>query len=215
MKKIFLTIAFFAVVAVQAQIRVKPAVRAGINFSKFTNSDTDMKTDFFVGGSVALNFTKFYALQPELSYSRQGAKETLYANYSYGDPFDPIFSTRKEEYKYSLDYLSLTIINKFTFGPGFQVMVGPAVDFKIADNFASYGIENPSDIDVSLVAGVGFAFKNGLGVDLRFKQGLVDIFGYRNTTYYTDTYYEDNYTVDDVVLNQTIQLGVSYTFDTK
>ncbi len=216
-KTLFLCCLAFVALAANAQVSIQPGVRGGINFSKLTNSDADMKTDFFVGGSIAIKFTKFYALQPELTYSRQGAKAMDYYN-ALVPEFDPMFyPERKVERKYSLDYLSLGIINKFTFGPGFQVMVGPSFDFKVADNFDSYGYGSPQDFDLSLVAGVGFALKNGLGFDLRFKQGLVDVYGYDRFNTYYDQYgnYYNNYNVDDIVLNQVIQVGVSYSFKMK
>lgn len=219
MKKAILICLFIGTaITGQAQVTIQPGIRGGINFSKFTNAETDRKADFFIGGLLAIKFTKFYALQPELTYSRQGAKETYY--YTDFDPtFDPFVNSRtRRENKYSLDYLSLGIINKFTFGPGFQVMVGPSLDFKVSDNFASYAVSNPQDFDLSLVAGVGFVLKNGLAFDVRIKQGLIDIFGYDyNNNYYYDengSYYND-YTVDDVVLNQVIQIGVSYSFKMK
>jgi hypothetical protein len=219
MKKALILCCFaLATFAADAQISIAPGVRGGVNFSKFTNSDTDMKTDFFIGGSVAVKFSKLYTLQPELTYSRQGAKEHFYLNTDVVEPFDPVIINRRIENKYQLDYLSLAIINKFTFGQGFQVMVGPSFDFKVSDNFRSFGLESPQDFDVSLVAGIGFALKNGLAFDARIKQGFVDIFGYDRLNY-TDNgnnnYYYDGYTVDDVVLNQVIQIGVSYTFKMK
>lgn len=217
MRKTLLLCFALAAVAVNAQVSVQPGIRGGVNFSKLTNSDADMKTDFFIGGSIAIKLTKFYALQPELTYSRQGAKTSVYYN-DLLPQFDPVIAPgRKIENKYSLDYLSIGIINKFTFGPGFQVMVGPSVDFKVADNFDSYGFGNPQDLDVSLVGGLGFALKNGLAFDVRLKQGLVDIFGYDRANYYYDQYgnYYSDYTVDDIVLNQVIQVGVSYSFKMK
>ena len=112
--------------------------------------------------------------------------------------------------KYSLDYLALGIINKFTFGKGFQVVVGPSIDFKIDDNFSENYARNPIGFDLALVAGLGYSFNN-LTVEARLKQGLVDIFG--NYDQSNDTNGNGNY--DEIVLNQLFQFGVAYTFNFK
>ena len=215
-KAIAILITVLGFSAANAQLTIKPGVRAGLNLSKFTNSDTNFKPDFFVGGSVAIKFVKFYTLQPEITYSRQGAKVVQYY-YPTDVTFDPIISGRRTEQKFSLDYLSVGIINKFTF-KGFQVLVGPSFDFKVADDFVSNYAESPVGFDLALVAGVGYQFSNGIGVDLRFKQGMMDIFGHNyETDYYDDNgdYYESNGNYDDVILNQLVQLGISYSFDLK
>lgn len=174
-----------------AQFELKPGVRAGVNISKVTNLEADSKTDFFVGGLVELKFVDFYSLQPELIYSRQGFKldET-----------------------YSLDYLSIGVTNKFTFGEGFNVLVGPTIDIKVADNFPSIVSDELIGVDFALMGGVGYTFKNNIAIDVRFKQGLMDIFG-DNYNEYQDENGNGNY--DDVKLNQLFQFGVSYTFDVK
>jgi hypothetical protein len=216
-KKFFIAcIAILGFASAQAQFSMKPGIRAGLNFSRFSSSDTSVKTDFFVGGTVALKFNKLYTLQPEISYSRQGAKVDIY--YQSFDPvYDPYISQRTGA-KLSLDYVTLGIINKFTFGKGFQVMVGPSLDFKVYDNFAVNNTQTPIDFDLSIVAGIGYAFPNGITIDARLKGGVIDIFGYDNYVT-TDSYYNNNghYSYDEFqnILNEVIQLGVSYSFDLK
>ncbi|WP_346983397.1 outer membrane beta-barrel protein [Chryseobacterium sp. POE27] len=76
-----------------AQVTFNPGIRAGANFSHFTNKaqwysyldfdysnsaeakmDFKTKTDFYIGLFGNIRFAKFYALQPEINYSRQGGK---------------------------------------------------------------------------------------------------------------------------------------------
>jgi len=200
MKKIFFAVLFFSscFTVINAQVTFKPGVKAGLNFSNFTNSETDAKTDFYVGGLLAIKFAKSYTLQPELVYSRQGAYEKITNAYvvpnasSYIQGYD-------RTVKYSLDYISLGIINKFTLGQGFNFVVGPSLDFKVFSDFKS-GYDNPIGFDFAVIGGVGYTFSNGISIDARFKQGVLDIFG-------------DNY--DEDILNQLVQVGVSYTFDFK
>lgn len=216
MKKIvIIALAFFTFAAVEAQISVKPGIRAGVNFSKFTSVDSQLKPGFYVGGTLGIKFTKVYTLQPELSYSSQGANVTEYYQ-SNTNGFDPVFYSNQRKTKYELNYLTLGIINKFTFGKGFQLAVGPSLDFKVSDNFIGNNSNRPIDFDLSLVAGVGYAFSNGITIEARLKQGLVDIFGYEIYNDYNYNYQNDNYyNYNRVILNQVLQLGVSYSFDLK
>lgn len=205
MKKTYIIIALFVFCGITtAQTTFTPGVRAGMNFSKFTNSETDFKSDFYIGGLLAIKFSKIYTLQPELIYSRQGASAERI--------FDPTnFVNQTSTVNFSLDYLAVGAISKFTFGKGFQAVVGPSVDFKLNDNFSKYDLRNPIGFDLAFVTGVGYAFNN-LTVEARFKQGLVDIFG---DNYNTNVDQNNNGNYDEIILNQLFQIGVSYTFNFK
>ena len=194
----------------QAQVTLKPGFRAGVNFSKFTNYDTDFKTGFYVGGELAIKFNKLYTLQPELVYSRQGGKGQ--SQYIY--IIDDVLFYSDKEFSYTIDYLSLSAISKFNFRTGFHLLVGPSLDFKVNDNFENNSFSNgqPIGFDFSLVGGFGYSLPNGLSFEARFKQGLVDIYG-NNYNMNIDQNNNGNY--DEVVLNQSFQLGISYTFDLK
>ncbi|MEP7092848.1 MAG: porin family protein [Flavobacterium sp.] len=192
---------FIGITTSQAQVSVSPGVKGGLNFSRLTNiDDNGLKSDFYVGGFVAIKFNKFFTLQPELTYSRQGSEGRYY------DDQNPYGTNTK----YELNYLSLDAVAKFHFnGSGFHVLVGPSADFKTSDNFDQYGFD-PIDFDLSLVGGVGYTLPNGLTFEARIKQGLIDIYGY-------DGVYDDNENgnYDEVILNQVFQIGISYTFKVK
>lgn len=196
----------FGFTQVSGQVTFKPGVKAGLNLSKLTNIESDFRPDFYVGGLVEIKFADFYALQPEIVYSRQGG------TVKYIDFNDEIGPTRSYEKKYSLDYLSLGAINKFTFAKSFQAVVGPTLDFQLADNFESSVSDELIGVDLGLVLGVGYSLPNGITFEARFKQGLVDIFGDNYNNYDN---YDDNGNIDDVILNQVFQFGVSYTFGNK
>jgi hypothetical protein len=154
MKKCFFIIALITVAftsSVNAQFSIKPGVRGGLNFTNITNSNLDSKTDFYVGGLLALKFAERYTLQPELIYSRQGAQD------------------------YGLDFLSLGIINKFKIVDGFHAVVGPTLDFKVGDDL-SYN-DDLIGFDFGITGGLGYSLPNGLTFEARFKQGFIDIFG--------------------------------------
>jgi len=186
---------FIGLIAAQAQVKIGPGVRGGLNFSTLTNiEDNNTKTDFYLGGLVNIKFNKYFSLQPELTYSRQGDKGREYfdnGNYRYVN--------------YELNYITVGAVAKFNFnGSGFHILAGPSLDFKIDDNYIN---SNPEDFDLAIVGGVGYSLPNGLTFEARIKQGLIDIYGY-------DGIYDDNNNgnYDEVILNQVFQIGISYTF---
>ncbi|UOK42940.1 MULTISPECIES: porin family protein [Flavobacterium] len=208
MKKLFATVllCFFGLAQMNAQVTVKPGLKGGATFSKFTNTNSDFVTDFYVGAFAAIKLAKFYTLQPELLYTAQGS-EVRHRN------FDPMNGLNTfSEKKYSLDYLSMSVVNKFSFGHGFEAVVGPTLDFQVGDNFEWPLSEDLIGFDMGIVGGIGYSLPNGLTFEARYKQGFIDIFG---AEYYDEYDVDGNGNFDDIYLNQVFQLGISYTFDVK
>ncbi len=200
MKKITLIVfVLFIGIQSQAQIKVSPGLRGGLNFSTLTNIDDNRtKTDFYVGGLVNIKFNKYFSLQPELTYSRQGDEGREYFGNGYNYRY----------VNYELNYLTLGAVAKFNVGgKGFHLLAGPSLDFKISDNYIN---SSPENFDLAIVGGVGYTLPNGLTFEARIKQGLIDIYGYDGINYDNDDYY-----YNDVILNQVFQIGISYTFKTK
>ena len=180
-----------------AQVTIKPGVRGGINFARLTNTDLDTKTDFYFSAFGALKLSRFYTMQPEIGYSRQGAEGTM----TYYDSFEDIYYT--ENLNVKLEYVTLTFINKFTLTDSFNIHVGPTFD--IGANTRS---EYVDDIDLGITAGIAYTLPFGLAVEARIKKGLVDVMD--------DYYYNDNdyyYGDDNVNSNIVFQVGLSYSFD--
>lgn len=198
---------FVGIITSNAQVKVSPGFRGGLNISDLSNmpENSSSKSDFYIGALMAIKFNKYFTLQPELNYSRQGSEIRL----SYLD-FDNNTSRRRSQ-KAEINYLTLGAVAKFNFkGKGFHVLAGPSIDFKTNDNFDKFG-ENPVDVDFAIVGGVGYTLPNGLTFEARLKQGLVDIYGYDRYDYDNENrrYY------DDITLNQVFQIGISYTFKVK
>ncbi|HSD14720.1 MAG TPA: porin family protein [Flavobacterium sp.] len=201
-------VCFFGLTQMNAQVTVKPGIKGGVNFSKLTGFESDFSTNFYVGAFAAIKLAKIYTLQPELLYSAQGADNVRYSD---GSIFDPVAPAPKS-HSVSLDYLSMSVINKFTFGGGFEAVVGPTLDFKLGDNFEWPLSDDLIGLDMGIVGGIGYSLPNGLGFEARYKQGFVDIFG---GEYFDEYDYNENGNFDEIYLNQVFQLGVSYTFDIK
>ncbi|MHC0439638.1 porin family protein [Flavobacterium sp. 3-210] len=201
MKKItlFAFVLFIGVASMQAQVSVNPGIRGGLNLTSLTNIDNNsMKADYYIGGLVAIKFNRYFTLQPEITYSRQGAEGREYYN----------GSNAFQDAKYELNYVTLGAVAKFNFGgKGFHVLAGPSLDLKTSDNFGRYGYD-PIGTDFAFVGGIGYTLPNGLTFEARFKQGLIDIYGYDGIDY-------DDYYYDQIILNQVLQFGISYTFKVK
>ncbi|HPF96401.1 MAG: PorT family protein [Mangrovimonas sp.] len=210
MKKSFFIISFILLsLTAFAQITVRPGVRGGVTISNITNGHGDANTDFYVGGYAAIKFTRFYVLQPELTYSRQGTKDFFYG---IEDGYDPIiggFNSFDKDLE--IQYLNFTIANKFSPIPntGLNFIVGPSFNIKVADNY-DHQYHNITGFDFALLAGIGYDFPFGLGIEARYNQGLIDIFGYDFVDDYDDD--DDNY-FDEVYLNSYFQIGLTYTFN--
>lgn len=198
-KILFFIAVFFTVLNIQAQVTAKPGFRAGFSFSTISEMHADYKTDFYVGGFTEIKITKVYALQPEINYSRQGSNNVA-RNY-----YDENTQTNKVEYlDLDINYLSLSVVNKFTLPMGVQFQAGPTLDILLNDNLAVRKAQN----DLGLVLGVAYALPSGLTFEARFKKGLLDILS-------SDYYQNDSnnyYLFGDYNTNINFQLGVSYSF---
>ncbi|HSD14719.1 MAG TPA: outer membrane beta-barrel protein, partial [Flavobacterium sp.] len=117
---------------------------------KFTS-----KTDFYFGGYGAIKLSKYYTLQPEIVYSRQGT----YFEYM-----------NEGKTKIDVSYLSFGVVNKFTFINKFNVHVGPTLDFQIEKN---NDVDLSNNFDLALMLGAGYDFTDNFGVEARIKQGLI------------------------------------------
>lgn len=180
MKKILLSVVcLFLYTAVNAQVTFRPGVRGGVNFSHFTKGDYGgyyydsngnyierngdqftSKTDFYVGVFGTLQLSRFYALQPEIDFSRQGSE------FKYYNP------EQNRTFSRTLDvsYLSIAIANKFTF-KDFNFHVGPTIDFVVEDNFGPY-----NEVDLTFFLGAGYNITKNFGVEARVKKGIITVF---------------------------------------
>ncbi|MEL1253871.1 porin family protein [Flavobacterium sp. DGU38] len=202
MKKVTLIafVLFIGLITSQAQVKVSPGLRGGLNLSTLSNIEgNSYNSNFYIGGLASIKFNKYFTLQPELSYSKQGT-DAVYFDYDNNGNYQTFDTT------YDLDYVSLDVVAKFHFGGGgFHLLGGPFFDLKTNDNF-NYS-SDLVDFDMGIVAGVGYTLPNGLTFEARLKQGFIDIYGFEGIDDYNEN---GNY--DEVILNNVFQFGVSYTF---
>jgi len=177
MKKTFylLAVLFGCITFSNAQVTFKPGFRAGLNIPHFSKgddayyddgytSDRDFssRTDFYIGFFGDLKLTKYYSLQPEINYSRQGSK------YEYYD--DALMRNRSTNLEVS--YLVVGIANKFTFNK-FNVHVGPTIDFLVDENFST-----DADVDLAFFLGAGYDITPNFGIEARIKKGIIPVLDY-------------------------------------
>lgn len=201
MKKIIIVafLCFLGFTQVNAQSKFRPGIRGGANFAHLTQTDDpnekySTRTDFYVGAFGALNLSKVYTLQPEINYSRQGAK------YEYIDT-----DNRRYNSEIKISYLSIGVANKFKFNK-FNVHLGPTVDIKVKDagkelgttyNEYDYYYDNDlTAIDFAFFLGAGFDITENFGIEARIKKGIIPV--------------DDTGDWDST--NVVFQTGITYTF---
>ncbi len=193
MKKIgsiFMFLALMSYGVVNAQAR--PGIKMGLNSSSISKTRLDSKIGPYIGAFVKIPITDYYALQPEVLYSRQGGKSN---SSDYGDV--------------NIDYLSIGVPNKFYVTPnnGFHFMLGIGLDINLKNNFiglTNFDIDDEiSPVDVVAMGGIGFEFPFGLSIEARYKQGTISV----------DFLGEDNfYEEEGSNLNGVFQIGAAYKF---
>lgn len=174
MKKVLIIalLGFFGMT--HAQVTFKPGLRGGVNISHFTKGNDELyyednipdnnnrnfssKTDFYLGFYGTLHLTKYYTLQPEINYSRQGSEFTNGAG---------------NTSRLDVSYLSVAVANKFTFTEKFNVHLGPTIDFQVDDNF-----NTDSEVDLAFFLGAGYNFTKNFGIEARVKKGIIPVLDY-------------------------------------
>lgn len=179
-----------------AQVTFNPGIRLGANISHLTNGDKSYwyndeqsyyqfspekvnvksKVDFYIGFQGNIRFAKFYALQPEIYYSRQGAKLEKQG-------------PSQESKTVSLSYIGAAVVNKFYFNK-FNIQVGPALEV-LTD---SKNIPSPSNFDIAGILGAGYDINKNIGVEARIKKGFGNVFftDQTNVTFQAGVYYTFN-----------------------
>lgn len=173
--------------------QVRPGIKSGGNNSNLSNTSLENKNDFYIGALVDITLGDYYALQPEIVYSRQGGKSN---STEFGDV--------------NIDYIALTAANKFFVGPnkGFHFIVGIGFDFNVGSNWTPLFGSGDDDFDISPIdltisGGIGYEFGFGLILEARYKQGALstDFLGSR-----------DLFEEDGSQLNSVFQIGLAYKF---
>jgi hypothetical protein len=134
---------------------VSLGIKGGINLYNVhnnNNTEYDQITGYNFGLLGHIHLNNQWAIQPEIVYSAQGAKN--------GDT------------KYNLGYINVPVLLQYMFDNGFRLQAGPQVGFLVsADNKNDL---NPIDFGVSF--GASYVVPStGFGIDARYNLGLSNI----------------------------------------
>lgn len=196
MKKLILLVGilfFGSIVLINAQAR--PGIKLGLNNSNLSNTTLEDKKDIYIGAFINIPLADYYALQPEILYSRQGGVSN---STEFGDV--------------NINYIAITAVNKFYVTPnkGFHFIIGLGLDFNVSSDFnLLFGSDDEFDIspvDLTFTGGIGYEFGFGLIFEARYKQGAIstDFLGSR-----------DAFEEDGSQLNSVFQVGLAYKFKIK
>jgi hypothetical protein len=170
---LFVCVSFYA----QAQ---RPAfgVKGGFNFSNIKAEGLeaavfDSRTLFHLGVLVHIPISRQLALQPELLFSKQGARyRTTYDTYD----------TPGYRSKWHVNYLNVPVLFQYRLGQDFRVETGPQVGFLLSAKTIEEGIGEVRDIqellnkvDFSWSVGSTYQTKVGLGLAVRYNLGLSEM----------------------------------------
>ncbi len=202
MKQLLLLISLFFFFSINAQVKLRPGIKTGLNLANITNANAENRPDFYVGAFLTLKFSDSYTLQPEWIYSRQGAvvqkrRETLA-----GEVINP---------EIELDYLSLAIANKFTLfnDNNLQAIIGLYTGFRIKDNIKASFLVDILGFDMGGFIGVEYKLLPNLSVEARFKRGFLDM----SKLHVDNSPLGGEKYKDRTLSNKVIQIGVNYKFD--
>ena len=191
-KLVFLVLTTGVFFTASAQIQF--GVKAGANFATLAGKGSEgatTKVDFHGGGFARIPLVNSFFLQPELVYSRQGAKAT-----SDGVVFN-----------INQNYLNIPVLAKYQHSSGLYGETGPQLGFLLAANVSAGGSSQDvkssyKSTDFSWAFGVGYKIPLiNAGIDARYNLGLSNIAAEEVNGY--------------SVKNSVFQLGVFYVFGGK
>jgi hypothetical protein len=169
--------------------QVSIGIKGGLNLYNIHN-DNDVKYDYKVGYNFGLlghiHLNKSFAIQPEVVYSMQGAKQTV----------------NNVTTNYNLSYINVPVLIQYMFDNGLRLQAGPQLGLLVAakSKTGSETVDNKENlkpIDIALSIGAGYIFPpTGLGIDVRYNHGLSNI----------------NDTGDVTSTNRGLQVGLFYIF---
>ena len=167
MRRFFLAaIAILLCAAASAQLKL--GVKAGANFSNVRGSDVEGnkgKTGFYAGAFAEYSISEKLAVKPELVYSLQGAKAV--------EEYEGVVT----EAKVDLSYITLPVMVKYEFVPGFYAETGPQISYLSSAKAKSNGLkEDVKDYfkkcDLSWGFGLGYISPINVGINAKYNLGL-------------------------------------------
>jgi hypothetical protein len=168
MKRIWL-LTLVSVITVSASAQVQFGIKGGVNVTDIKDDlapgATDSRVAFHVGALAHIHLSKMFAIQPEASFSSEGAEYRLAG-------FDGITKT---------NYINVPVLLQFQTS-GFRLQTGPQLGILVSSEFEADNSTAQNEIDItnnvnfSWSFGAGFLTKSGLGIDARYNLGLSNMY---------------------------------------
>ena len=180
-------------------------IKGGYNYATLSgNVSSDSSVNpyhgYYAGLTLEFPLSKLFSLQIEGIYNRRGAN---IRNSTYGKA------------SLALDYLSAPVLARFNVGKGINLHVGPQLEYRIdKPNFYFDGTDPVTRvkddaidmIDGALTAGIGYTTQSGWFFELRWVQGLTNIFEEDNSLSHVP------FSTDYNFKNRTLSVGIGYIF---
>lgn len=177
MKTIYITIALIIVStlslkAQDANTKATSGIKGGYNISSVSfdgNSETEKLHGYHIGIYGESYIGKYFAIQPEILYSKQGYK----------------IIDNSGTYTQKLDYLNIPLMLKLYPVKSFFLEAGPQIGFSIShketfdSGFILYDTSKefePSNFDWGINLGTGFKSDSGVSLGVRYHLGQNDIY---------------------------------------
>ena len=178
----------FTAKAQQAHFGLKGGVNVSqLNFNRNISSDNKVGLNLGILAHIHTS-SESWAIQPELFYSMEGAK-----------------NIGNSGIDYNLNYLNVPVLLQYMFSNGFRLEGGPQIGFLLNANTKEGGVtvddKGFKSTAFSIPLGIGYLTSSGLGLDARYVFGLTDINNLKDGT---------------IIQSNVFQLGLFYQLsDTK
>jgi hypothetical protein len=188
-----MALAMILMIGTASAQHVNIGIKGGLNVYNINNDNGvkyDNKAGFHLGLIGHIHLAPHLALQPEVMYSSQGAKN-----------FIPSVDS-----KINIGYINVPVMVQYMFDNGFRLQAGPQLGFLVnaKTDINNVTINTKNDfktVDFAMGIGVGYVHPpTGFGVDARYNLGLSNISSENNGVKST---------------NRGFQLGVFYLFNHK
>jgi hypothetical protein len=172
----------------QKRSHLEVGLKGGLNIASLIQKNTDYKSrlSFNAGGFANLRLAEHLAIQPELLYTSQGAKNTFL----------------NQEFETRLGYFAVPVLFQYITNSGFRLETGPQFGVLVNAKSEVLDVEtdiknNLKEIDASWALGASYVTQSGFGVNGRYNFGLTDIADVANTP---------------SLKNSVFQVGIFYQF---
>jgi len=166
MKKLLLFAALVVFVFTTGHAQTNFGVKTGVNLASLSGDDSgwvDGQTTIHIGGVANIGISELLSVQPELLYSRQGAKNKM------------------DDTTIYLDYITVPIMVDFKVAEGLSLQGGPQIGININgivedDNAGGEeDIENLESLDIGVGVGAQYKLSKGLFFQARYMVGLSNL----------------------------------------